>query len=142
MDVDQMSAELAEREARLIKARTRYERWRQATLAFAALALVACMALIIALLVQVNRTQAALESCTVPGRPCYQEGQRRTADVIGQIVEGQRKAISDAEANDIADLHTDQANATRIRIVLGILDQQYPDAARAVRAELEGKAKP
>lgn len=142
MDVDKMSAELAEREARLIKARTRYERWRRATLAFAAMAVTASLALIVALLVQVNHTQAALESCTVPGRACYERSQEQGAKAIASLIAAQQKAITDAEANDAADLKTTEANAHRIQVVLGILDRQYPEAAAAVRAELEGKSKP
>lgn len=141
-DVEKMSAELAEREARLIKARARYERWRRAALAFAVLGVVTALALIVTLLIQVNHTQAALESCTVPGRPCYEQGQQRSAEAIAALVAAQQQAIKDAEANDVADLNTTKANAHRIQVVLGILDRQYPEAARAVRAELEGKSKP
>ena len=142
-DVEALSADLSQHEDRLIRARARAERWTRLLILFGAATLAACLGLIVFLLVQVNHTQAALESCTVPGRPCYERSMQQSSAIVARLITEQQQAVQDAEANDVSDLKITQANAERIKIALGILDRQYPEAAAAVRAELQQKeAKP
>lgn len=133
----ELPASLSEQDLDLIRTRTRYERARHLAVFLVAALLAAVLGLIVVLLVSVQNTQSALESCTVPGRACYKDSQRRSAALIGELIDAQNQAVSNGSAPSRENLTLTKANSERITIALAILEQQYPEAARAARAQIE-----
>lgn len=128
---------LTDNDRDLIRARTRYERARHLAVFLVAALLSAVLGLIVVLLVSVQNTQAALESCTVPGRACYKDSQRRSAVLIGELIDAQNTAVANGSKPSRENLTLTKANSERITIALAILEQQYPEAAKAARAQIE-----
>lgn len=129
-------AELREREPAIRKAHARYEIARRALQVITSAAAVTAVGLMIYLAGSANAGAEAIQDCTTPGGKCYTRSQEQTAQVVGQIVEAQREAVQTGSAPARENLALTKANAQNLTLVLAILDQQYPEAAAAVRAEL------
>jgi hypothetical protein len=138
---DAVVQEISAREPRVQKARARYELVKRALQAVTALVAVACLALLIYLSASANAAADAVRDCTEPGGACYTRSQTRTAQVVGQIVKAQEKAVATGSAPARESLAVSKANAHSLAVVLGILDREYPEAAAAVRAELSREGK-
>jgi len=51
-----------------------------------------------------ERGTRIIRDCTTPGRPCFEEGQRRTARAIGDLIQGNQQAAA-AAASCAANIH-------------------------------------
>jgi hypothetical protein len=129
-------AELRSREPAIRKAHARYEVARRALQIISTACLVLVLGLLIYLAGSANAGADAIQDCTTPGGECYERSQAQTAVVVGQIVKAQQDAVLVGSAPSRENLELTKANAQNLSLVLGILDQQYPEAAAAVRKEL------
>ena len=140
--VDVVVQEISDREPRVARARARYELAKRVFQSATALIAVACLALLIYLSASANAAADAVRDCTEPGGSCYTRSQQRSAEIVGQLIEAQEHATTQGSAPARENLTISKANAQNIAMVLAILDRQYPEAARAVRAELSKEGKP
>lgn len=77
------------------EALTRAARHKRIQQAILGLAIFAILAFATVALLAIRDTSAYLKECTTPSTPteyhaCYEQGQKRTAEVVGQILEAQR----------------------------------------------------
>jgi hypothetical protein len=128
--------EIAAREPRVHRARARYELASRLFKAFVAAGLAAAIGLLIYLAGSANAGAEAIQDCTTPGGKCYERSQAQSAMLVGQIVKAQQDATVKGSAPSRENLTLTKANAQNITLILAILDEQYPEAAAAVRAEL------
>lgn len=133
---DDLVADLIAREPRVRKAHARYEVVRRLLQLVATVCLVACMGLLIYLAGSANAGAEAIKDCTTPGGECYERSQAQTAQVVGQIVKAQQQAVQTGSAPARENLVLTKTNAQRIQVMLAILDEEYPEAAKVARAEL------
>jgi hypothetical protein len=75
--------------------------------------------LLLVLSLQTRGIAQGVESCVVPGGVCYDRATRSSVE-------------------NTQNLQVTRENRDAIRRILAILEREYPDAAEAVRAELEG----
>lgn len=118
------------------RAKRRWEVARRLLTIVTAAAAVAAVGLMIYLAGSANAGAEAIRDCTTPGGQCYERGQAQQAIAVAQIVEAQRQGQQQGSVVTRENLSLTKANAQRIQVILGILDQEYPEAAAAVRKEL------
>jgi hypothetical protein len=118
------------------RAKRRWEVARRLLTILTATATVAALGLLIYLAGSANAGAEAIRDCTTPGGQCYERGQAQQAKAVAQIVDAQRKGQQQGSVVTRENLTLTRANAQRIQIILGILDQEYPEAAAVVRKEL------
>jgi hypothetical protein len=137
--VDAVVQQISEREPRVRKARARYELAARLLKAATTVILLTCLGLLIYLSASANAAADAVRDCTEPGGTCYQRSQAQSARIVGQLIQAQEKAATTGSAPARENLTISKANAQNIQVILGILDREYPEAANAVRAELNIK---
>lgn len=124
---------------KVIQHRMRYELLTKALRTVVGVALVACLGLLIYLSAAANDAAEAVRGCTEPGGGCYQRSQAQSGALVAQIVQAQRDAVANGSVPVRENLKLTQTNAANIETILAILDRQYPDAVKLVRAELDRK---
>lgn len=118
------------------RAKRRWEVARRLLTIVTSAAAVAAVGLMIYLAASANAGAEAIQDCTTPGGKCYERSQAQTAQVVGQIVTAQQQAVQTGSAPARENLTLTKTNAQRIQIMLAILDEEYPEAAKVARAEL------
>ena len=139
---EQVVAELETTQDARIRAKAKAEMARRAAVVAAGLCLLLTVVLGGWCLVTVTAGTAAIQSCTTPAGACYRDGQARTAEAIRQITRAQEDVAARGSKPGQETLATAQANAEKLDRVLGILQAQYPAAAKAVQAELQKEGTP
>lgn len=120
----------------LSKAKRRWEIARRLVQIVTTLAACTAVGLLIYLAGSANAGAEAIQDCTTPGGECYERSQQQSAALVGQIVEAQQQAVQTGSAPARENLELTRANAQRIQVMLAILDEQYPEAAKVARAQL------
>lgn len=127
---------LAHVDPHVAQARRRYEVVKRTLQVLVGLCSAASVALLIYLAGSANAGAQAIQDCTTPGGECYERSQAQSGALVGQIVEAQQKAVATGSQPARDNLELTKANAQRIQVMLAILDEQYPEAAKVARAEL------
>jgi hypothetical protein len=85
----------------LPRAETRALFFRRMAVAFMAAALMVALGAVLYIAVQIRGTQIEgsptgkrIESCTTPGKPCYDRGQAQTAKAVAQLLTGNVNALA------------------------------------------------
>lgn len=120
----------------LVKRRARYDLAQRVLRALVITCVLLTTGLLIYLAAGANNAANAIRDCTTPGGKCYQDGEKRTAAAVGQIVKAQQAGIANGSKPAQQNLVLTKANADNIALILATLQQQYPQAAAAARAEL------
>lgn len=129
-----------ETEPRVSAARKRYELAKAVTAIATTLLVTASFALLLWLSASANATANAIRDCTQPGGQCYRDAERRTGLIIHEIDASNSRWQTQGSVPAQASLEQTRTNGRNISIILGILDREYPEAAKAVRAELKDQA--
>jgi len=120
----------------LIRRRARADVFRRAWVGLLGITGLVSMALLIFLSLGANKAADAIADCTNPAGVCYKSSVNLNKANMTALIEAQALGIDKGSTPAKATLVQSRLNADNLRIILGILDQQYPDAAKAVRAQL------
>lgn len=121
----------------LIRSRARADLFRKASIGLLTLTSVLTVALLIWLSLGVARSAKAIEDCTNPTGTCFQATEARLAANTAIINQASENSAMRGSEPAKRSLNQSYQNGRDIQVILGVLDSQFPDAAKAVRAQIK-----